>query len=45
MKKDLKVNVHHVTRVEGHGNIVADVKNGTIKECRWEVPEAPRSYR
>ena len=37
----LQVNVHHVTRVEGHGDIVVDVKNGEIKECRFEVVEAP----
>ena len=38
------VNVHHVTRVEGHGDIVVDVKNGEIKECRFEVVEAPRFF-
>ncbi len=41
---DLKVNVHHVTRVEGHGNIVVDVKNGQIKECHFNVVEAPRMF-
>ena len=40
----LKVDVHHVTRVEGHGNIVVDTKNGEIKECRFEVVEAPRFF-
>ena len=40
----MKIEVHHVTRVEGHGNIVVDVKNGTIKECRFEVVEAPRFF-
>ncbi|MBN1953543.1 MAG: Ni/Fe hydrogenase subunit alpha [Anaerolineae bacterium] len=40
----LNVNVHHVTRVEGHGSIVVDVKNGEIKECRFEVVEAPRFF-
>jgi sulfhydrogenase subunit alpha len=38
------VSVHHVTRVEGHGDIVVDVKNGEIKECRFEVVEAPRFF-
>ena len=38
------INVHHVTRVEGHGNIVVDVNDNQIKECRWEVPEAPRFF-
>jgi sulfhydrogenase subunit alpha len=41
---DVKVNVHHVTRVEGHGDIVVDVKKGEIKECRFEVVEAPRFF-
>ncbi len=40
----LSVNVHHVTRVEGHGNIVVDAQNGDIKECRFEVVEAPRFF-
>jgi sulfhydrogenase subunit alpha len=41
---DVSVNVHHVTRVEGHGNIALDVKNGEIKNCLWEVVEAPRFF-
>jgi coenzyme F420-reducing hydrogenase alpha subunit len=41
---NLKVDVHHITRVEGHGNIVVDVKNGELKECRFEVVEAPRFF-
>lgn len=40
----VNVNVHYVTRVEGHGDIVVDVKNGQIKECRFEVVEAPRFF-
>ncbi len=44
MSKDVSVNVHHVTRVEGHGDIVLDVKNGSIKKLQWQVPEAPRFF-
>ncbi|MBU1241161.1 nickel-dependent hydrogenase large subunit, partial [Myxococcota bacterium] len=44
MKKDYNINVHHVTRVEGHGNIVVNVKDGTIEKCQWQVPEAPRFF-
>ncbi|OFZ36601.1 MAG: hydrogenase/sulfur reductase subunit alpha [Bdellovibrionales bacterium RIFOXYD12_FULL_39_22] len=40
----MKVDVHHLTRVEGHGNIVIDVKNGIVKKCQWQVPEAPRFF-
>jgi sulfhydrogenase subunit alpha len=42
--KDGKIDVHYVTRVEGHGNIVVDLKEGNIKELRWEIPEAPRFF-
>jgi sulfhydrogenase subunit alpha len=40
----VKVNVHHITRVEGHGDIVVDVQNGEIKKCQFEVVEAPRFF-
>jgi coenzyme F420-reducing hydrogenase alpha subunit len=40
----LNVNVHHITRVEGHGNVVLDAQDGEIKECRFEVVEAPRFF-
>jgi coenzyme F420-reducing hydrogenase alpha subunit len=42
--RDGKINVHYVTRVEGHGNIVLDLKDGAIRELRWEIPEAPRFF-
>jgi len=41
---DLDINVHYITRVEGHGNVVVKVKEGELKECRWEIPEAPRFF-
>ena len=41
---NLNVNVHHLTRVEGHGDIVVDVQNGEIKKCQFEVVEAPRFF-
>jgi coenzyme F420-reducing hydrogenase alpha subunit len=44
MKKDINVNVHHLTRVEGHGNIVVNIKSGKIEKCDWQVPEAPRFF-
>jgi len=40
----VKVDVHHVTRVEGHGNIVIDVENGELKQCELQVVEAPRFF-
>ena len=44
MSKNVNINVHHVTRVEGHGNIVVNVTDGTIEKCQWQVPEAPRFF-
>lgn len=44
MSKNININVHHITRVEGHGNIVVNAKDGTIEKCEWQVPEAPRFF-
>src|SRR3990170_955949 len=44
MKKDIKINIHHITRVEGHGNIVIDIKKGIIKELKLEIVESPRFF-
>ena len=38
------INVHYVSRVEGHGNIVVKVEDNQVKEMRWEIPEAPRFF-
>jgi sulfhydrogenase subunit alpha len=40
----LRVDVHHITRVEGHGNIVVDVQNGELKQCDLEIVESPRFF-
>jgi len=42
--QDGKIEVHDVTRVEGHGNIVLNVKAGKIEELRLEITESPRFY-
>ena len=44
MSKNININVHHLTRVEGHGNIVVNVTDGKIEKCQWQVPEAPRFF-
>ncbi len=44
MANSIHIDVHHVTRVEGHGNIVVNVTNGAIETCEWRVPEAPRFF-
>ena len=40
----IDINVKHVTRVEGHGNIVVRAHDGTIEQAEWQVPEAPRFF-
>jgi coenzyme F420-reducing hydrogenase alpha subunit len=44
MHKNMDINVHHVTRLEGHGNIVVNVNSGKIEKLQWQVPEAPRFF-
>jgi sulfhydrogenase subunit alpha len=44
MSKTIEVNVHHLTRVEGHGNIVLRASDGKIEKLEWQVPEAPRFF-
>ena len=44
MKIDLNVDVHHLARVEGHGNIRIRVCGGHLTEARWEVVETPRFF-
>jgi sulfhydrogenase subunit alpha len=42
--KNFDVEVHHVTRVEGHGNIYVNVRNGSLERCEWNISEAPRFF-
>jgi len=44
MKISLNVDVHHLTRVEGHGNIKVRVVDGEVAEARWDVVETPRFF-
>ncbi|MBE0410278.1 MAG: Ni/Fe hydrogenase subunit alpha [Anaerolineales bacterium] len=39
-----RIEVHHVTRVEGHGNIVVEMDNGKFQDCRFEIVETPRFF-
>jgi coenzyme F420-reducing hydrogenase alpha subunit len=43
-KENINIEVEHITRVEGHGNIVVDVAEGKIEKVQWQVPEAPRFF-
>ncbi len=41
---EVNVDVEHVTRVEGHGNITVNAQDGTVEDVKWEVTEAPRFF-
>jgi coenzyme F420-reducing hydrogenase alpha subunit len=44
MKVDCNINIHHLTRVEGHGNITIRIKDGKLQQATWEVVETPRFF-
>lgn len=44
MGQTINIDVHHITRVEGHGNIKVNVTDGVVERCEWQVPEAPRFF-
>lgn len=44
MKISCDINLHHLTRVEGHGNIRIRIESGTVREATWEVVETPRFF-
>ncbi len=41
---NININVKHVTRIEGHGNIVVNATDGNVEKVQWQVPEAPRFF-
>jgi len=43
-KRNIKVNVEYLTRVEGHGNIVVNVKDGALEQCQLAIVESPRFF-
>ena len=44
MSQNVEINLHHVTRVEGHGDISVVIKNGVLERVRFSVVEAPRFF-
>lgn len=44
MKISLNVDVRHVSRVEGHGDIKIRIENGEVREAAWTVVETPRYF-
>ena len=43
-RTNLDINVKHLTRVEGHGNIVVNMKEGVLEKAQLEIVEAPRYF-
>ena len=44
MKTKIEISLHHLTRVEGHGDIHVRVEDGKVLEARWDVVETPRYF-
>jgi sulfhydrogenase subunit alpha len=44
MKLTRTIDIHHISRVEGHGNIRITIKDGKIEEASWNVVETPRFF-
>lgn len=44
MGTNLDIKVHHLTRVEGHGDIVVNMRDGVLEKARLEIVEAPRYF-
>ena len=42
--KTYNIDIHHVTRVEGHGNIKISTTEGVVKEVKLEIVEANRFF-
>ena len=44
LEEPINIEVEHIARVEGHGNIRIRIENGELTECAWEVVETPRYF-
>ena len=44
LEQTVRIDVEHIARVEGHGNIRIEIENGQLTECSWEVVETPRFF-
>ncbi|UCE59721.1 MAG: Ni/Fe hydrogenase subunit alpha [Phycisphaerales bacterium] len=42
--KNVTIDVQHVTRVEGHGNILVKVESGEISRVELQIVESPRFF-
>ncbi len=43
-QQPINIQVEHIARVEGHGNIKIRIEEGRLAECAWEVVETPRFF-
>ncbi|MCL2491144.1 MAG: Ni/Fe hydrogenase subunit alpha [Coriobacteriia bacterium] len=39
-----KLNIHHIARIEGHGNVAIDVKDNEVKDIFMEIIEPTRVF-
>ncbi|MCK5507315.1 MAG: Ni/Fe hydrogenase subunit alpha [Desulfobacterales bacterium] len=44
INRPINIEIKHMTRVEGHGDIKIKVENGKLIECVWKVVETPRFF-
>jgi len=44
MAMDVGIHIEHLTRVEGHGDIFFNSKEGKVEKVQWHVTEAPRFF-
>lgn len=44
VNQPVRIEVEHIARVEGHGNIKIRIEAGRLIECSWEVVETPRFF-
>ena len=40
MTKTVAINVNHMTRIEGHGNIVVRASDGRVEQVEWQVEDS-----
>jgi coenzyme F420-reducing hydrogenase alpha subunit len=44
VEEPINIEVEHIARVEGHGNIQISIENGELVNCSWDVVETPRFF-
>jgi len=44
MSRNIDIKVKHLTRVEGHGDIVVNMKDGVLEKAELQIVEAPRYF-